>query len=78
MQFDIPVTAGPCWCLESNRSKTRLAVSMSHMKISMSLDIFIDELLSWSCGGSISRSSRHCVTVLQKETFLGKWRQSSK
>ncbi|KDR20318.1 U3 small nucleolar RNA-associated protein 4 homolog [Zootermopsis nevadensis] len=24
-KFDIPVTAGPCWCLESNCSNTRLA-----------------------------------------------------
>lgn len=28
LQYDIPVTAGPAWCLASNHSKTRLAVSM--------------------------------------------------
>ena len=33
LQYDIPVTAGPSWCLASNHSNTRLAVSMDHMNI---------------------------------------------
>lgn len=31
LQFDTPVTAGPCWCLGSNHNSTRLAVSMGYV-----------------------------------------------
>lgn len=31
LQFDIPVTAGPSWCLGSNHNNTRLAVSMGYV-----------------------------------------------
>jgi hypothetical protein len=33
LQYDVPVTAGPAWCLASNHSNTRLAVSMDYMNI---------------------------------------------